>query len=220
MLLLAADAPMRPSALVATAKESGLRVTESWNVSSILKRSNGLAVNTSKGWSITEDGRRYLSSKSIGVARPAATKMAAELRLIASRVKDPQTRSFLDECIQCFELRLLRSAVVMSWLAAVDVLQGVVWKHHLAAFNAEGARIYPKNWKPIKHKDDFGRLKEFEFLTVLGALPIVSKDVKKELQSCLDRRNSCGHPNSLKLGASTIEHHLEILLLNVFEPHA
>jgi len=40
--------------------------------------------------------------------------------------------------------------------------------------------------------------------------------VKAELKQCLDRRNGCGHPNSLKIGPNTVAHHLEILLLNVF----
>ncbi len=31
------------------------------------------------------------------------------------------------------------------------------------------------------------------------------------------RRNGCGHPNSLKIGANTAAHHIEILLLNVFQ---
>jgi hypothetical protein len=29
-----------------------------------------------------------------------------------------------------------------------------------------------------------------------------------------------GHPNSLKIGPATVDHHLEILLLNVFSPFA
>jgi hypothetical protein len=41
--------------------------------------------------------------------------------------------------------------------------------------------------------------------------------VKNELKECLDRRNGCGHPNSLKIGANTVAHHIEILLLNVFK---
>jgi len=46
---------------------------------------------------------------------------------------------------------------------------------------------------------------------------MLSKNVKTELKNCLDRRNRCGHPNSLKLGANTVAHHIEVLLLNVFK---
>ena len=61
-------------------------------------------------------------------------------------------------------------------------------------------------------------MKETDFLDRIVALSIVGKNVKAELKECLDRRNGCGHPNSLKIGANTVTHHIEILLLNVFKP--
>jgi hypothetical protein len=45
---------------------------------------------------------------------------------------------------------------------------------------------------------------------------VLQKNVKKELTNCLDRRNGCGHPNSFKIGAITVAHHIEVLILNVF----
>jgi len=106
----------------------------------------------------------------------------------------------------------------MSWLAAVDVLHNHVHANHLAAFNAEAKRIDPK-WKYAKTTDDLGRMKESDFLDRIAVAPlsIIGKSVKKELKDCLDRRNRCGHPNSLTIGANTVAHHLEILLLNVFK---
>ena len=88
--------------------------------------------------------------------------------------------------------------------------------HHLAAFNAEAQRVDAK-WRLAKTTDDFGRIKENEFLDRLVALSVIGKNVKAELVDCLDLRNSCGHPNSLKLGSNTVASHLEILLLNVFK---
>jgi hypothetical protein len=61
-------------------------------------------------------------------------------------------------------------------------------------------------------------MKEGEFLDRLVAISLIGKNVKAELKQCLDRRNGCGHPNSLKIGPATVAHHLEILLLNVFQP--
>ncbi len=72
-------------------------------------------------------------------------------------------------------------------------------------------------WKAAKTPDDLGRMGEAEFLDRLAAISVLSKNVKTELKNCLDRRNGCGHPNSLKLGANTVAHHIEILLLNVFK---
>jgi hypothetical protein len=105
----------------------------------------------------------------------------------------------------------------MSWIAAVDVLYQKVHAKHLSAFNKEASRIDPK-WKPALSVDDFGKMKEGEFLDRLVAISMIGKNVKNELKQCLDRRNGCGHPNSLKIGPATVAHHLEILLLNVFHP--
>jgi hypothetical protein len=43
-----------------------------------------------------------------------------------------------------------------------------------------------------------------------------AKNVKEELQNCLKLRNACGHPSSLKVGASRVAAHIEILIQNVF----
>jgi hypothetical protein len=90
---------------------------------------------------------------------------------------------------------------------------------HLANFNSEASRVEPK-WKPARSPDDLSRMKESDFLDRLVAISVIGKNVKTELKQCLDRRNGCGHPNSLKIGPNTVAHHLEILLLNVFQPFA
>jgi hypothetical protein len=59
-------------------------------------------------------------------------------------------------------------------------------------------------------------MKESELLDRVAALSILGKNVKEELKKCLDLRNACGHPNSLKIGPNAVANHLEILLLNVF----
>jgi hypothetical protein len=104
----------------------------------------------------------------------------------------------------------------MSWLAAVDVLHAHVHAKHLDAFNAEAKRV-DSRWKDARSTDDLGRMGEADFLDRITALSIIGKNVKNELKGCLGRRNACGHPNSLKIGANTVAHHLEILLLNVFK---
>lgn len=105
----------------------------------------------------------------------------------------------------------------MSWLAAVSVLQTYVIANALNAFNTEAKRVDGK-WKDAKTTDEIGRMKEVDFLDRLVGISVLGKNVKAELAECLNRRNGCGHPNSLKIGENTVAHHLEILLLNVFEP--
>jgi hypothetical protein len=142
--------------------------------------------------------------------------VATDLRDELGIIKDQNTRAFAEEAIKCHEAELYRSAIVMSWLAAVDVLHRYVHAHHLKEFNIEAKRVNNK-WKAARSTDDLGNMNEAEFLERIAALSLVGKNVKKELKSCLDRRNGCGHPNSLKVGANTTAHHLEILLLNVFK---
>lgn len=199
------------------AETAGFRLPKAWNLSAILTNSKGLAIRTT-GWEISKAGRQHLTN--IGVTRisPAAVKVATDLRAELPNIRDPYTRVFVEEAVKCWEAELYRSAIVMSWLAAVDVLYNHVRDNHLAAFNAEARRIDSK-WKNAKTTDDLGRMKESDFLDRISVAPlsIIGKNVKKELKDCLDRRNGCGHPNSLKIGANTVAHHIEILLLNVFK---
>jgi len=105
----------------------------------------------------------------------------------------------------------------MSWLAAVHVLKNeVLKKQNLKAFNDEAARVDTR-WKPAKTSDDLGAMKEYDFLDRLVAISLIGKNVKEELHKCLKLRNGCGHPSSLKIGPNAVAHHIEILLLNVFQ---
>lgn len=50
----------------------------------------------------------------------------------------------------------------------------------------------------------------------LEAVSVLGKNVKQELQKCLQLRNGCGHPNSLQLADHKVSAHIEDLILNVF----
>tara|TARA_B100000749_G_C18426325_1_gene465864 strand:- start:262 stop:990 length:729 start_codon:yes stop_codon:yes gene_type:complete len=215
LLNLSAE-PAKPAQLKRLAREYGLTISDSWNISRTLARSDGRAVNAPNGWEITPSGKVYLAESGINFDDAGVTELATDLRKIAQAVSDPQSRDFLEECIKCFEYGLLRAAIVMSWLAAVDQLQNYVVINKLKEFNAEAKAVNAK-WKPATTRDDLGRMKESDFLDRLAAISVIGKNTKKELLNCLDRRNASGHPNSLKLGNKTVEHHLEILILNVFQ---
>ena len=211
------EEPCQVRKIVLRAAEGGMRVPKNWNISDILGRSRGLAVRTSDGWEITTAGLNNL--RELGVLSPnaAALDIAASLRSELSKIKGSTTRAFVSEAIKCYESNLYRSAIVMSWLAAVQVLQKYVVTHHLDSFNAEARRVNMR-WKNARTTDDIGLMREAEFLDRMSAISIIGKNVKAELKACLDRRNSCGHPNSLRIGPNTVTHHIEVLVLNVFEP--
>ena len=103
----------------------------------------------------------------------------------------------------------------MSWVGAVALLYEEAVTNHLAALNAEATRRDSK-WKSAKNTDDLGRMKEATFLEIAGAISMIGKNVKQELEACLKLRNACGHPNSLKIGSHKVAAHLETLALNVY----
>jgi len=216
LILGSFDAPCQVKDMKDRAKGAGFSVPSSWNPSAILGRSKGLAIRTPNGWEITQAGKQHLRNLGVTKISPAAVQVASNLRAELPNIKAADTRAFVEEAIKCHEAELYRSAIVMSWLSAVDVLHNHVHAHHLKAFNAEAKRVESK-WKDAKTTDDLGRMGEADFLDRIAGISIIGKNAKKELRNCLDRRNGCGHPNSLKISANTSAHHLEILLLNVFK---
>ncbi|MBC6437624.1 MAG: hypothetical protein GDA52_05685 [Rhodobacteraceae bacterium] len=154
----------------------------------------------------------------MGVAAISSTaiQVAVDLRSKLAKITDEQTRNFIEEAIKCHEAGLYRSAIVMSWLGAVDILQKHVHQNHLDAFNAEAGRVNGK-WKPAKSQDDIGKMGDVEFLDRIETLSIIGKNVKAELKKCLELRNGCGHPNSLKVSVNKSAAQIETLLQNVFE---
>lgn len=205
-----------PLADILTRAEAAGVKRKSWsNPSTSLGRLAGLAIHTGQGWEITKSGQQKLANDGIVEGSPGVINVGSELRSHLKSVSSPDTLEYLNETIQCYELGLLRSAVVMAWSAAVYVLQREIVDSHLASFNQEAARLDAK-WKPAKTTDDLGRLKEADFLDRLVAVGVIGKNVKVALKECLDRRNACGHPNSYKLGPNTVAAHVETLMLNVF----
>jgi hypothetical protein len=215
LVLSTLDAPTQVKEIKARCKEVGLRKLADVNVSSYLARTKGLAINTSAGWELTDGGKQHLHKLGVSSIRPAAVQVATGLRGLLAKITDADTRAFVEEAVQCYEYELYRSAVVMSWLAAVHVLKLEVLDKHLKDLNAEASRVDAK-WKMAKTTDDLGRMNEADFLDRLSGISMIGKNVKEQLQACLKMRNACGHPNSFKLGEPTVSHHIDVLMRNVF----
>ncbi len=216
LLLATFDQPCQVKDLKSRAHEGGLKITDRWNPSASLRRSKGLAISAPTGWELTDAGRAHLRNLGITKIAVPAAQVRQDLRAELSNIRVRDTRAFVEEAIMCFEYDLHRSAVVMSWLAAMAVLYNHVHSRKLSDFNSEAKRI-DANWKAAKTIDDLGRMKENDFLDRIAALSIIGKNVRQELGKCLTLRNGCGHPNSLKVGTNAVANHIEILLLNVFK---
>ena len=175
-----------------------------------------MAIKLPSGWELTDFGNQHLQKIGVLNTNPHATRVASGLRKTMSKIAHEDTRAFVEEAIGCFEAKFYRSAVVMSWVGAVAILRDEVCSKYLREFNIEASRIDSK-WRNAKNADDLARMKEAHFLDRLVDISLVGKDVKQQLENCLKLRNSCGHPNSLKIGENTVSSHIETLLLNVFQ---
>lgn len=201
-------------------RNAGLTEIQKWNVSDILGRSKGLAVRLPRGWAITSTGKEHIQKLGVLPEKKSQKTIhfADSLRKAIKRISNQDTVAFLEEAITTFETGSYRSAVVLSWVGAMSLLQDQVMINHLSNFNVEAQRRDAK-WKIAKTKDDLSRMKESDFLDIIGSPPIslVGKTVKEELKNnCLELRNGCGHPNSLRIGEHRVAAHLEVLILNVF----
>lgn len=192
---------------------SGYRRTK--HFSSHLSHSKGMAVRTDQGWELTQAGKNRIFELAGNLASAVHIKSAHRLREELKKIQSADTRAFVSEAIACFEAKLLRSAVVLSWVGAVAVLYDYTVKNKISDFNREATRRNPK-WIVAKSGDDLARMKEHDFLEILCAISVIGKSVKDELQACLRFRNGCGHPNSLKIGEVRVSAHIETLIMNVF----
>jgi hypothetical protein len=215
LVLAARTGPISVAEINEVAENAGFRAMRKWNLSATLRASKGKAIRTT-GWELTDPGKMHLRSLGVGSVSPAALQVSVDLRNHLTKLNDLRTRDFVEEAIKCHEAELFRSAIVMAWLGAMDVLHSYVVTNHLAAFNAEAARVNSK-WKVAVTKDDIGKMGEAEFLDRIESLSIIGKNVKAQLKVCLDLRNGCGHPNSLSVSVNKSAAHMETLLQNVFE---
>ena len=135
----------------------------------------------------------------------------------ASKLAEAQTRSFVQEAIQCIRNDTPRAAIIMSWCGAMSVLQQYVYDRELDAFNVDALQngILRSSAKSLADMRDIS--KESHFLESLARISIIDGATKRTLKRCLDRRNDVGHPSEVRLSDAAVADHLESLILNVFE---
>lgn len=203
------------SEIKSIAESNGLREIKKWNVSQIVGTAEGMVVRLPNGWEITDSGIEFLVEQEI-ISNSPTKQHQSDLRIYASAIQSEQTRTFIDECVLALEVGLLRSAVTLSWAGAISILHEEVVANHLVQFNAELQRRNSRN-RQINTLDDLAMLKEYDFLQIINAISLIGKNVKQELEQCLQLRNACAHPNSLAIGERRVSSHLEILILNVYQ---
>ena len=180
LILATFDVPVKVAGIRERAAEAGLKMGKSWNPSATMSRSKGLAINVPDGWEITDSGRNHLRNLGISSLSPAAVQVAFDLRAHLTKLQDANTRAFVEEAIKCYEGELYRSAIVMSWIAAVDVLHRIVASKHLSAFNVEAKKVDPR-WKDAANEDGLGRMNEEAFLIRCASIGVLGKNQKDTL---------------------------------------
>ncbi|WP_183577859.1 hypothetical protein HDF18_10530 [Mucilaginibacter sp. X5P1] len=210
------ESPKTISKIKEIASINGLREIHKWNISDTLGKAKGKAILIKNDWTLTISGKSHIiGANLLNKHKSNLTNDVTDLRVHLATINNSHTKNFLEEAISCLEADQKRAAVVFSWIGAVSLLYDEVINNHLPAFNVESIRRDAK-WKPAKNADDLGKMKEVEFLNTLESISIIGKNVKQELQQCLQLRNACGHPNSLMIGVRKVAAHIEILILNVF----
>lgn len=154
-----------------------------------------------------EEIKVYLKNK------PQIETGITSLKDLLLKVNNNNQRLFLGEAISCAEARSYRASIVMMWLFAIDHLQEYVMNKKLLYFN----KAMSKNprLKSIKTKDDFADLRESVFIEILRSADIISKGVKKILDTKLDTRNICAHPSDIVIKESTVVEFIDTLVENV-----
>lgn len=218
IILSTFDQPVQVKDVISASVDAGFRDLRKWNISSVLGGSGGKAIRAKAGWELTNAGLLHLRDLGIADAAPAALQVAIDLRRHLEKLPEGQTKKFIEEAIKCHEFGLYRAEIVMTLLGAIDVLHHLVFDRHLREFNSIAQNVYGKKWKIAKRPDDLGRIGESEFLDRLENISVIGKNVKAQLQTCLDLRNGCGHPNSMRVSVNKSAAHIETLLQNVFEP--
>lgn len=172
---------------------------------------------------VLKDGRGYYLAKVVRdefemkyAGRPTAIYVDRLLTELPTRIPNLAERSYLDEALVCFRGSAFRASVIMCWNLGFDHLCEFVLDRHLADFNTQLPKTYPKaEISAIAKKDDFQELKEFQVLQVCKSANVISGSLHKILKEKLERRNIAAHPSGVLTTQPTAEEFIRDLIENV-----
>jgi hypothetical protein len=214
------DGPMKANDIRAVARQNGWRDGAKSLPGDFLRQTKN-AIYIPTGWTVTEACKKSLADR--GLMNPAGvlTPVTEALERYLIDVHDPDRARFVEEAIQCVRNKAYRSAIVLTWVGAVYLLYQHVLKSKLTDFNQEGQRRFQKNgWSDVADVDGLATaVKESVFLNMLEHIGVLTKAEQKELQNCLDRRNTAGHPNSTSFEEVTVGAHIHELIAKVYSKY-
>lgn len=127
---------------------------------------------------------------------PARIETSVLLRNLLPNVHNLHEQNFLQEAIDCYEIGARRSAIVMTWLLAMDHMCKYVFENNLSEFNSALSKNTDKRIKitSITKEDDFSEIGESKLIEFFRQANIITNDVRKILDVKLGIRNTAAHP--------------------------
>lgn len=171
-------------------------------------------LHNSKGYALEKRVKDSLEAK-YG-QRASTVQVLQILSDLPQKIPSVNEKIFLQEALICFRHKAFRASMVMCWNLAYDHLCEYVMNKHIADFNLQLPKTYPKaDISAIIKKDDFSELKESQVLQVCRSAGITTNDAHKILKEKLDRRNTAAHPSSVVIAPQTAEEYIIDLITNV-----
>lgn len=183
-------------------------------INAMVKRSPPEVLRIGNGFVLERVVRQDLDAK-YG-RRPATVHVHKLLVELPSRIPNLAEKTYLEEALICFRHKAFRAAVVMCWNVTFDHLCEFVLSKHLADFNAQLPKTYPRaDISVVTRRDDFSELKESQVLQVCKSGRIISDGMSKILFEKLGRRNMAAHPSGVAINETTAEEIIRELIENV-----
>lgn len=135
------------------------------------------------------------------------------MRSLLNQLKKQSEKDYLEEAIRTFEVKAYRASIIMVWLLTIDHLFEYILENKLTDFISALRRANIS--KSIHSKDDFGDIKESQFIEICRSAGIISNDIRKILDAKLGIRNSFAHPSTITLPKSKALEFIEDLVENV-----
>ncbi len=172
-------------------------------------------IKMSNGYKLHRHAREN-AAKQLG-AETIITETSSMLRALEGKVTNSNTKDFLSEALNCFEVGANRGTIILTWLLVVDHLQSYILKHKLSEFNAVLAANTDKRIKikAVNCIDDFNDIPEGKFIEFCRIAKIISNDVRKILDQKLQTRNSSAHPSGVVIGKAKVIDFVEDLVTNI-----
>lgn len=191
------------------------------NIADILTKAGSLVDfhqdgKASRNWFLTETGRRKVRElHGFPESEVEIEEDTATLEGLATKLKDPDLKKYVEEGIKCLRVGALKASVVFLWAGAARLIQQECMKQNVNDVNAAILKHQP-NAKTIRKIEDFAYINDKTLLLAAQDLGIFDKAEKGTLEDALNLRNRCGHPAKYHPGPKRVSSFIEDLVGVVF----